>query len=226
MDIKITCVSDTHQRHQELDLPGGDILIHSGDFMSSGYDSVELLDFLNWLYHQPYNHKILVAGNHDRIFEKFPEEAMKMIDMVNHNNSIIYLQDSSCTIDGINFYGSPWTPEFCGWAFPIHNDYEDTEHWRKIPKDTDVLITHGPAHGILDEITTPKCPGASPGHLGSKALRRWIDEHNPKLHICGHIHSSQGVLDGYGEVTTHINAACLGEDYDFSNTKEYIEWVL
>ena len=46
------------------------------------------------------------------------------------------------------------------------------------------------------------------------------------LHICGHIHSSQGVLDGYGEVTTHINAACLGEDYKYSNTKEYIEWVL
>ena len=226
MDIKITCVSDTHQRHQELDLPGGDILIHSGDFMSSGYDSVELLDFLNWLYHQPYNHKILVAGNHDRIFEKFPEEAMKMIDMVNHDNSIIYLQDSSCTIDGINFYGSPWTPEFCGWAFQIHNDYEDTEHWRKIPKDTDVLITHGPAHGILDEITTPLTMGANPGHLGSKALRRWIDEHSPKLHVCGHIHSAQGVLDGYGEVTTHINAACLGEDYKYSNANKYIEWKL
>ena len=224
--MKITCISDTHTRHRELDLPGGDILIHSGDFMSSGNDPLEVMEFADWLVDQPYKYKILVAGNHDRLFEEGPAIARDMIDKVNHDDSIIYLQDSSCTIDGINFYGSPWTPEFCGWAFQIHNDYEDTEHWRKVPKDTDVLISHGPAYGKLDEITTPLTMGATPGHLGSKALRLWIDEHNPKLHICGHIHSSQGVLDGYGEVTTHINAACLGEDYKYSNTNKYIEWEL
>ncbi len=68
--------------------------------------------------------------------------------------------------------------------------------------------------------------GATPGHLGCKHLLNAIDRVKPKLHICGHIHSSQGVLDGYGEVTTHINAACLGEDYELSNEKEYIEWVV
>ena len=224
--MKITCISDTHTKHSELDLPGGDVLIHSGDFMSSGKDSLELLEFLNWLYKQPYEHKILIAGNHDRLFEETPAYANQLINDVNHNGSITYLQDEGCTIDGINFYGSPWTPEFCGWAFQIHNDYEDTEHWRKIPKDTDVLITHGPAYGMLDEITTPLMTGATPGHLGSKGLHNWIEENNPKLHICGHIHSAQGVLDGYGEVTTHINAACLGEDYKYSNANKYIEWEL
>jgi Icc-related predicted phosphoesterase len=79
---------------------------------------------------------------------------------------------------------------------------------------------------MLDEITTPLMTGATPGHLGSKGLHNWIEENNPKLHICGHIHSAQGVLDGYGEVTTHINAACLGEDYKYSNANKYIEWEL
>ena len=37
--MKITFISDTHGKHHLLnkDLPGGDILIHAGDFMNSGY---------------------------------------------------------------------------------------------------------------------------------------------------------------------------------------------
>ena len=35
--MKITFISDTHTKHKQLDLPGGDILIHSGDIMNSGY---------------------------------------------------------------------------------------------------------------------------------------------------------------------------------------------
>jgi Icc-related predicted phosphoesterase len=62
--------------------------------------------------------------------------------------------------------------------------------------------------------------------LGSKGLHNWIDANNPKVHICGHIHTGQGVLDGYGEVTTHINAACLGETYKFTNPKAFTEWTV
>jgi hypothetical protein len=31
----------------------------------------------------------------------------------------IYLQDQACTIEGIRFYGSPWTPEFNEWTFNL-----------------------------------------------------------------------------------------------------------
>ena len=223
--MKITCVSDTHTKHDELDLPGGDVLIHSGDFMSSGKDSMELLEFLNWLYKQPYEHKILIAGNHDRLFEEAPAYAKQLIDDVNHNGSITYLQDNGCEIDGIKFWGTPWTPEFYGWAFHLFHD-DGKAIFDLIPNDTDVLISHGPAYGMLDEIRTPLTTGATPGHIGCEHLLKAIDRVNPKLHVCGHIHSSQGVLDGYGEVTTHINASCLGEDYMYSNAKRYFEWTL
>ena len=220
--MKLTVISDTHTRHRELELPGGDVLIHAGDFMGSGYIVDELIDFLKWLEEQPYKHKIFIAGNHDRMFEDDPSYTE---DILRHfDESVIYLQDDSCTIDGINFYGSPWTLEFMGWAFQIHNHYEDAEHWRKIPKDTDVLITHGPAYGWLDQVE--RSPGQLSEHLGSKELHNWIDHNNPTLHICGHIHSAQGVLDGYNETTTHINASCLGEDYKYSHNKNYIEWEL
>ena len=38
MKKRITFISDTHTKHKqcELDLPGGDILIHSGDIMNGG----------------------------------------------------------------------------------------------------------------------------------------------------------------------------------------------
>jgi predicted phosphodiesterase len=42
----ITFISDTHSKHQycENDLPGGDILIHAGDFMNSGYHKKEVIE--------------------------------------------------------------------------------------------------------------------------------------------------------------------------------------
>ena len=50
---------------------------------------------------------------------------------------------------GYNFYGSPYSVEFCGWAF-----MEECENlakiWEKIPTNTDILITHGPPFDILD----------------------------------------------------------------------------
>lgn len=220
--MKLHIISDTHTKHRELALPGGDVLIHAGDIMGSGHVVDELIDFLKWFEERPYKHKIFIAGNHDRVFEDSPQYTE---DILRHfDGSIIYLQDDSCTIDGINFYGSPWTPELCNWAFQIHNDHEEEEIYRKVPKDTDVLITHGPAYGMLDQYVMPN--GQLSDHLGSKGLQSWIDANNPKLHICGHIHTGQGVLDGYGEITTHINASCLGEDYNFTNNKKYIEWVL
>jgi len=216
--MKLHCISDTHTKHRELKLPGADILVHAGDFMSSGRNLDELTDFLNWFEAQEYEHKIFIAGNHDRLLEDGGEPVINII--TDAYPSVTYLQDSSVTIDGINFYGSPWTPEFCGWAFATQNDAEAEEKWSQIPKDTDVLITHGPAYGFLDQIDP------SQAHLGCKELHKAIDGINPKLHIFGHIHGSSGVLDGYSEITTHINASSLGEDYKFRNDNGYIEWVV
>jgi Icc-related predicted phosphoesterase len=110
---------------------------------------------------------------------------------------IIYLQDSAAEIDGVKFYGSPWQPFFYAWAFNFHEFDPANGHsqavktWAKIPKDTQVLITHGPAYNILD---------LAPGHrhVGCPILRDKIFEIRPKLHLFGHIHMSYGAgeMDG------------------------------
>ena len=71
--MKITFISDTHNKHKELTdnnlLPGGDVIIHSGDISGRGYED-EIIDFLDWFQDLNYTHKIFIAGNHDFWFEK------------------------------------------------------------------------------------------------------------------------------------------------------------
>ena len=126
--MRLVCISDTHGYHPRVNVPEGDLLIHSGDF--TRLDSYEeLAEFDEWLEGQPHPFKVVVAGNHDWCFQKKPEWSRKML------RSSIYLQDSEHTIGGLKFYGSPWQPEFCNWAFNLPRDGKEIqEKWNSIPK--------------------------------------------------------------------------------------------
>jgi len=209
--MKITFISDTYGKHAELTdkLPGGDVLIHSGDFMRGGYEEGEAIDFFDWLEHDVtgYKYKIFIAGNHDRLFENEPEQAIKLKDA--YAPSTIYLQDSSFKIEGIKFYGSPWTPAFNNWAFNVERDSDAIEEkWNQIPDDTDVLITHGPPLGILDY--TPYG-----GDVGCERMISKVLEVQPLIHVFGHVHSSYG--HKYNETTDFINASNLNDNYKLVN---------
>jgi 3',5'-cyclic AMP phosphodiesterase CpdA len=48
--MRLVVVSDTHGLHHRIEsLPAGDILVHAGDFMNSGYDTEDILSFDRWL---------------------------------------------------------------------------------------------------------------------------------------------------------------------------------
>lgn len=64
--ISVVCVSDTHNSQPVL--PDGDILIHAGDMTQSG-SFKELQVTLDWLNAQPHPHKIVIAGNHDKLLD-------------------------------------------------------------------------------------------------------------------------------------------------------------
>ena len=44
-----------------------------------------------------------------------------------------YLEDTSTTIYGLKFYGSPWQPEFCGWGFNLKRGRTILDKWDLIP---------------------------------------------------------------------------------------------
>src|SRR5579875_1559304 len=149
--MNITFISDTHNKNAFFThylKEGGDVIVCCGDITNKG-EEPELIRFIKWYDQLPFRHKILIAGNHDFIFEQAPTVAQRLLKATN----IIYLQNEATTIDGIKFYGSPITPYYFNWAFNRHRGEEIKKYWDKIPADTNVLITHGPPYGILDKTT-------------------------------------------------------------------------
>src|SRR5947209_8205178 len=135
MPMRIICISDTHLAHQEgqLKIPDGDLLIHAGDGTFEG-SLAEMSDFLKWLSQLPHRRKVLIAGNHDWLFQKNPALARSLVPA-----SITYLEDSRAEIEGLSIYGSPWQPEFLKWAFNLPRGARLREKWRRIPSDIDIL---------------------------------------------------------------------------------------
>ncbi len=201
--MHFTCISDTHGKHRDLKLPGGEVLLHAGDCTNVGRRA-GVIDFLDWFSEQNYEHKIFIAGNHDYFFERYsPEEVAAIIP-----DNVIYLNDSGIDLNGIKIWGSPVSPWFYDWAFNRRRGKEIQQHWDLIPTDTDILITHGPPFGILDK-TAAGLP------VGCEDLTKTLEKIKPKVHLFGHIHEAQGErkIDG----THYINASILDERYFMSN---------
>lgn len=208
--MKIIVISDTHGQHRKLHLPSGDLIIHAGDISKRG-KRAEVIDFLEWFSSLDFRYRIFIAGNHDFFFEQEnAEEINKLIP-----SNIIYLNDSGITIEGIKIWGSPVQPWFYDWAFNRQRGEDIRRHWDLIPADTDVLITHGPAAGILDRTVY----GES---VGCDDLILKIKEIKPRLHIAGHIHEGYGQIEKDG--TVFMNASVLDEDYVLRNAAVEWEW--
>jgi 3',5'-cyclic AMP phosphodiesterase CpdA len=220
--MKITIISDTHTKHRycENDLPGGDLLIHAGDFMNSGYNPIEAMEFFKWFDEiDNYDFKVFIAGNHDRWMQDKTEESRGILTGY---KTIDYLQDDWIQVGDdekmVKIYGSPWQPEFYNWAFNLPRNGEELKSkWDMIHEDTDILITHGPAWGFLDDVE-----GNRNVHLGCELLAERIKQIKPKIHICGHIHSGYGhYYDGH---THYFNASVLNERYLYSQLPWNIDW--
>ena len=201
--MKVVAISDTHNFHETLQLPEGDILIHAGDVSGIGKEQ-EVRNFLEWFADRDFEHKIFIAGNHDYFFERFPESFIRHIIPDN----VIYLNDSGIKINGIKIWGSPIQPWFHDWAFNRRRGPDIDKHWQLIPDDTDILITHGPAYGILDKTIRDEL-------VGCEDLLNRIKKIKPKFHIAGHIHEAYGV-ERHGW-TTFINASVLNFRYQLVN---------
>ena len=100
--MRVVCISDPHGRHDAVDVPEGDILIHAGDLTSSGkHDEVKAAaKWLGSLTHPP---KIAIAGNHDLVFESSPSHAIAFL----RSAGATYLEDTGIKIAGRLIYGSP-----------------------------------------------------------------------------------------------------------------------
>ena len=196
--VRLVLVSDTHCYHERIALPDGDVLVHAGDFSSSGSQR-QARAFAEYFRALPHPHKVVIAGNHDRCIERDPHLAGVLFA------SCHYLFDSGATVSGLSFWGSPWQPWFLDWAFNLPRGEALRQKWQLIPEGIDVLVTHGPPHGILDRTF-------GGDEAGCEELRNEMQRIKPRLHVFGHIH------EGYGWLrrgpTLHVNAASCTFAYE------------
>jgi hypothetical protein len=99
-----------------------------------------------------------------------------------------YLEDGGVEIDGVSIWGTPWVPGLPRWAFS-HDSSQAKLTYSSIPKDIDILVTHGPPYGTADTVGPrfggPKC-------VGDTILKAELDRIAPKTVVCGHIHEAYG----------------------------------
>eukprot|EP01065_Artemidia_motanka_P029565 TRINITY_DN35660_c0_g1_i1.p1 TRINITY_DN35660_c0_g1~~TRINITY_DN35660_c0_g1_i1.p1 ORF type:complete len:336 (+),score=75.96 TRINITY_DN35660_c0_g1_i1:60-1010(+) len=212
--VTMVHLSDTHNMFcdEVVDaLPAADILIHTGDFTDEG-TPLEFEHFNKVLEYarERFEHRVVVYGNHDVCHAFRREEAEKMKwktreqHIANYRRSCLAQSLPAATavptlqqvvIKGLRLFGVPWFPLHKG-----HGGREEPEGLRTwappgstgcidcVPEGTDVLLTHGPPHGVLDE--ADHC-GVHWG--GVPGVRRILAERRPKLHLFGHVHESNGV---------------------------------
>lgn len=197
-----------------LEITGVDLVVHCGDLtqhskMSEMKTTLQLLDVID----APL--KLVIPGNHDfsfdtPVFKEKIAEAKRLGEGVNDGlveaeygkcgqakelfdqarESGIYLLDEGThhfTLEngaGLKVYASPYTPcppgEEPTWGF----QYRDG-HGFAIEEGTDVVITHGPPHGIFDM-------SAQKTRLGCSDLFASVARAKPKLHCFGHVHNGWG----------------------------------
>src|ERR1035437_3419591 len=201
--MKIILMSDTHEQHRKFLLPEADLLLHTGDFTFYGKPPA-IVDFDEWLGGQlQVKEKIVIAGNHDLLFEDHPAEARKLLP------SAIYLQDSGVEHNGWCIWGTPWQPWFLDWAFNIRSETVRGKKWALIPDNTDILMVHSPPYGIMDETVDGR-------KVGCRALLNRIEEIQPRLVVFGHIHRNYGLFNDRKRFprTLFVNASNCDETYD------------
>lgn len=195
--MKILHLSDTHNCHHRLrDLPEADVVVHSGDFCMVGTEQ-EALDFLNWFCDLPYKHKIFICGNHD--------DCLYGANIDGLPDNVHQLSNSGVEIDGVKFYGVPMFLEDCITERQSHN-------YEKIPGDTDILITHSPAYGILDYDDGI--------NYGSEEILMKLSDLHLKAHLFGHIHAQHGILEQNDVIFS--NGAIMNADYTVPNSPNQI----
>jgi uncharacterized protein len=176
--VKLLAFSDLHR-----DLAQGaklvemsadaDVVIGAGDFASVHEGLEETIGALAAIE----TPTVLVPGNNETV------DALR--DVARGWEAATVLHGEGMTIDGSEFFGlgagipvTPWE-----WSFDL-DDEAAAAMLAPCPEGA-ILVLHSPPRGHCDA----SADGTS---FGSPALLRTIEEKQPSLAVCGHIHESWG----------------------------------
>lgn len=224
-------LSDTHGKAINLPSEQVDVVIHCGDLTEESKlhefkTTIQMLRQVN----APL--KLAIPGNHDFTLDepmfhtKLAEAKLSSTDptviqeygrsgdarkLFEESESIILLDEGTHRFTlsngaSLKVYASPYTPSTNDWGFQY--DPQQDHVWN-LGKDVNVVITHGPPHGILDQVVGNT-------RAGSASLFKAIAQSRPQMHAFGHIHGGWGAKlvkwreEFEGEVS-HFTAIDNGE---------------
>ena len=221
--MKILATSDMHGNLNGINLDGIDLAIFAGDiaplYSISSYGVYDQLRWMNKSFYDfcqswPKTKIVFVPGNHDffPIIEKtFGHKlAGKTLDLKLAANATMVL-DSAIQVNGLNIYGTPWVPIInYNWAFEAEHD-KLIEKFSKIPQGVDILLSHTPPrHGYLGVSLKY---GVDSDNFGCSELADAIFKKEPKMCLCGHIHSGDHKMNVLGK-TKIWNVSRVNESYE------------
>ncbi|KAG5488673.1 hypothetical protein JIQ42_00286 [Leishmania sp. Namibia] len=218
--LRLVVISDTHERHREMNVPNGDVLVHCGD-IQEGLNFLRdvkamLTDFAAWFTDSalhPHPVKLVIAGNHDKAIAAMPVEEVRRLF-----EPAVYLCDDSVVVEpvGVRFYGSPrsisnsrWSPNtaFQGkkaWKpFIFASALEDDEP-KAVPtpprcssdQQLSTLLEGATPGGPIDVLVvhqSPDIPRA--GHsVEEQRICTYAQQVAPRrVLLCGHLHGAHGM---------------------------------
>lgn len=205
--MRLVALSDTHSAGPLMGkLPDGDVLVHCGDHtVYGGY--LECEQALQWLGRQPHRVKWVIPGNHDVLAAKDPEawaHLCRTYGLVDLNVDKALQNSLGLEVDG--FAASPSSR--LRSPSPAFGAFQYLRAWGfdwscLIRPRLDLLVTHGPPEGILDQVDERTRAGCK--DLRDALSRMTWAEAAPKLHLLGHIHESAGMEQWGG--TIHCNVS-------------------
>ena len=225
--MKLVIISDTHNLHDELDLPVGDVLIHCGDYSYSGQDN-EVISFLTWMQEQTKKYRLVIGGhgNHELGPYEDREHFNELKTVFAPDVIWPHMRVFTDPVTSLNFFFSPYVTTINGRCAFEASPSEYQEIVKRIPDNVDILISHGPPYNILDTFVRHSIDWDSQQNdyahtsrefkIGSKVLAERIKEIEPKLVCFGHCHENGGQtveIDG----TIYVNGAVLNENYEIAN---------
>lgn len=130
----------------------------------------------------------IIPGNHDIGVQEF--KIPGLIDLAYRK------VDRTAFGLGLSFYGVPLTTCYDMPSLATVWDHMTSNREAEAAafdfEAVDVVVSHGPPAGILDNagydlVLQRSC------NIGSGRLRDYIQRHSPKFVICGHVHEAAGV---------------------------------
>ncbi len=214
--MKINLVSDMHLNFDDINLPGGDVLIMAGDIMEAGHlrqaDNDQRNTFIADRYRRfineelaKYKKVLYVKGNHEHYRNAYHDTHTRLLRELPEN--VHLLENESVQIEDVHFFGATiWTDMNKGDPITVHHLSQNMSDFAGSIKMGDGVKVQTPYGGSY--YTSKFTPGYAKGifHETISTMKKFLEEHKDnKCVIITHHAPSDLSVNEYYKNDYHMN---------------------